>query len=352
MAKLLSISTALPDHCVTAADTKAYISGFLPSEVAARVNRLYDASGNRTRYSVMPLGELRCLHTLEARSKAYARHAMTLSEIVTRNAFEFAGVSPESVGALICVSSTGYLMPSLETHLISHLKMGPACRRVPIMQLGCSGGVAGIGLAAELLGDSSRQALVVSVELPSLSLQVTEPSLTDIMSSVQFGDGAAAAVLSGGQGVGGLEVLATRSTLFPNSADRDGIRLTETGLRLMPQRGLPGLVRRWLPLAMREFLEPHGLRPEDISFWVVHPRVPQMLDAVRESLKLDEEALKPSRAIWERCGNTVSSSVFFILREIHESAPPPPGELGVMLAVGAGVTCEMVLLRSLGPLGC
>jgi predicted naringenin-chalcone synthase len=49
----------------------------------------------------------------------------------------------------------------------------------------------------------------------------------------------------------------------------------------------------------------------------------------------------------------LSSSVFFILRALQETAPPPRDSLGVMLALGAGVTCEMALVRAQGWLcGC
>lgn len=347
MAELLSVATVLPDHCVTASETKAYLSASLPPTTAARFSRVVDASRNQTRYSVMPIEKLLRLNTLEARNRDYARHAITLGESAARSALSGADIDPGSVRTLICVSATGYMMPSLDTHLINRLHLSPHCRRIPILQLGCSGGVATIGLAAELLrASSSGNVLVVSVEIPSLSLQLAEPSPTDIMSSIQFGDGAAAAVVSP-EGPG-LKVLASRTALFPESVERDGIRLTQTGLRLMPQRGVPQLVGRHLPPVVREFLEPHGLRIEDVSFWVVHPRGPQILEAVAESLHLQDKALAPSWTVWERCGNMVSATVFFALRHLQQSDPPPEGALGMMVAFGAGVSCEMVLLRAGG----
>ena len=56
-------------------------------------------------------------------------------------------------------------------------------------------------------------------------------------------------------------------------------------------------------------------------------------------------ALRHSWTVWERYGNMVSSTVFFVLRELQETAPPRDGDIGLMLAFGAGVSCEMVLLR-------
>ena len=45
---------------------------------------------------------------------------------------------------------------------------------------------------------SAGRALVVSVEICSLCLQQTAPSRIDLIASILFGDGAAAAVVSGG----------------------------------------------------------------------------------------------------------------------------------------------------------
>ena len=101
-------------------------------------------------------------------------------------------------------------------------------------------------------------------------------------------------------------------------------------------------------MLFRSFLHDHGIAPGDIGFWVVHPGGPRILEAVSESLGLDDEALAPSWAAWERHGNVSSATVFFILRQLRALAPPPAGTLGVMVAFGPGVTCEMVLLRSGG----
>jgi len=70
-----------------------------------------------------------------------------------------------------------------------------------------------------------------------------------------------------------------------------------------------------------------------------------VLDAVSESLELNEAALQPSWRVWERCGNLSSATAFFILEELQASAPPSDGAHGLMLAIGPGLTCEMILLR-------
>ena len=348
MAELLSVATAVPEHRVTAAQTKADLTASYP-QAGARFARLVQASRIQTRYSTLPLTELRQLTTLDARNREHARHAVTLAEQVAKEGLRSARIRPDQVSAIISACSTGHMMPSLEAHLINRVKLNPMCRRVPLSQLGCSGGVGAIGLAAELL--AARPAgvvLTVSVELPSLSLPSAEPSVADVLASLQFGDGAAAAVFSSQHSARGPEIVASQSVLFRETTDCGGARFTEAGLRISPSTNLPHLICAQLPKTMRTFLEPHHLEPADISFWVVHPRSPQLLEAVGESLHLTDRQLAPSRAVWEGYGNVVSASVFFILRHLQAFAPPADGDLGVMLALGAGVSCEMVLLRSCG----
>jgi len=348
MAELLSVSTAVPEHCISAADTKRDLARTLAGSTAARFARMVDASGNETRYFVVPLDQVRRVGTLEDRNRAYKQHAVRLGEAVARDALHRAGVAPDDIATIIGVSSTGYLMPTLETHLIERLRLSPNCRRVPITQLGCAGGGAGLAVAGALSRSTASKVLLVSVELPSLSFPAAEPTPSDVVASTQFGDGAAAVVVSDGDAARGPAVLATGSVVFPETIDRDGVVLTTAGLRLMRPRGLAEILRRYLDDAVQGFLAGQGLTRADVAFWIVHPRNPELLDAAASSLHLSETALAPSRTVWRRRGNVISSAVFHVLEELRDAAAPPPGALGMLVAFGAGFSCEMVLLRAAG----
>ena len=349
MAELLSVATALPEHCVSASETKRHLAAMLPAGAASRYTRMVDGGGNQTRYAVLPPDQLRRQCSLEARNQAYRHHAVRLGEAVAREALERAALAPDQVSAIIGVSSTGYLMPTLETYLFERLQLSPSCRRVPLTQLGCAGGAAGLALAAELCdAAASARVLVVSVELPSVSFPAAEPSPTDIVAAMQFGDGAAAAVVSGGASARGPQVLATGSVVFPGTIDRDGVHLTADGLRLMRPRGLADILRHRLGDAVDQLLARCGLARGDIGFWAIHPRNPDLIDAAAAGLALPDAALTPSRAVWRRTGNLISAALFHVLRELQTAAPPADGAPGMMIAFGAGFGCEMVLLRSAG----
>jgi alkylresorcinol/alkylpyrone synthase len=349
MAELLSVATVLAEHEVSAASIKRQLAESLPAGAASRFARLLEASGNETRYSVLPLAELRRLHTLEGRNAAYRLHALRLGEAVARAALARAGLTAADITAIIGVSSTGYLMPTLETHLLERLRLAPACRRLPLTQLGCAGGAAGVALAAALCESApAARVLLVSVELPSLSFPGGEPSPTDVLASIQFGDGAAAAVISGTAAARGPTVVATDSVLFPDTIDRDGVHLGSDGLRLLRPRGLADILRGQLGAAVDRVLRRCGRTRGDVAFWVVHPRNRELLDAAAASLALSETALRASRSVWRRSGNLISAAVFHVLDELRAAAPPADGALGMLIAYGAGFGCEMVVLRSAG----
>ena len=346
MTQIVGASVGAPPSFLSAEQSKIDLAELLPERASARLARLVDESRIATRHVVAPVAELARMRTMGERDTEFVKHAVPLGASVARRTLDEARISPMEVSALVFVSSTSFMVPSLDSLLIRELGLPPHVRRIPINQLGCSGGVGAIGLAAELAGaEPSRNVLVVCVEIPSLSLPVAEPSLTDLVACTLLADGAAAALVSGGERGRGPEVLATRSLLFPEAREGGGARLTEAGFRMVQAVGLPRLARERLYGAVGEFLAPHGLAPEDVAFWMVNPRSPQILEAIGDALRLDEAALAPSWAAWERNGNTISATIFFILDELRRSAPPVDGSPGLMLSFGAGVTCEMALLR-------
>lgn len=346
MAQLVGMATEVPPVRVDSDQTTDLLTSLCPRTSAGQVRDLVADSRIRTRYAIAPLPELVKPATIQARIRKFARHATALGEKAARRAIGASGIQPSDICGVISVSSTTFMVPSLDGVLSKKLGLPPSCRRIPINELGCSGGVGAVGLAAEMVAsDASRSILVVCAELASLWFPAGEPSISDLIASTLLGDGVAAAVIRGGSSGRGPEILATRSVLLPETSEGGGARLTDGGFRLVPALALPGLARRQLASIVGEFLGEHGLTRRDVSFWIANPRSPQILEAIGESLDLSQSTLGPSWSAWERSGNTISATIFFILEELCRLTPPSDGDLGLMLSFGAGVTCEMVLLR-------
>jgi alkylresorcinol/alkylpyrone synthase len=350
-ARVLSLATARPAHVLTRDVTREGLRRALSPHAAGRYLGMVDSTGIDTRASVLPVDELFRVTDLGARTEEYVRHAMMLGEDVARRALAAAGIQARDVDVFVTASCTGYMMPSLEARLAPRLGTRADVRRVPLTELGCSAGAASLALAGDLLASGrARTALVAAVELCSLCLQVSEPKTMDVVGALLFGDGAAAAVVRTDDAVAGLELVGSRSVLWPDSLDELGMRLTPTGLRLGLSTQLTRLVRDRVRPTVDEFLAAHGITLPDLRFFAVHPGGPSILKAVGEALELAEGAIRPTWNVWQRCGNMAAVTLFFILEEIARTAPPAPGDLGLALTFGPGVSCDLLLLRAGAPL--
>ena len=92
------------------------------------------------------------------------------------------------------------------------------------------------------------------------------------------------------------------------------------------------------------FLGDQGLGLADISSYVCHPGGPKVLDAFEQALELPHGALEVTRQSLAQVGNLSSASVLAVLERTMARHRPPPGSLGLMLALGPGFCSEMVLL--------
>src|SRR5262249_19744050 len=148
-----------------------------PERLRVRLRRTLDSSGNRTRYGVLPIDQLARLSHAGQRSSLYREHAVALAERAVAGLADTGVLRSGSISSVIFVSSTGWAAPSIETNLVRRFGIDSQCRRIPLAQLGCGGGVAALSLAAEMVRrDQDERVLVISAELPSLQLQLAEPS--------------------------------------------------------------------------------------------------------------------------------------------------------------------------------
>jgi predicted naringenin-chalcone synthase len=69
------------------------------------------------------------------------------------------------------------------------------------------------------------------------------------------------------------------------------------------------------------------------------------LEVIAAKLELSEEQMAPSWDVLARHGNCSSATVLLILDEMLRSGRANPGDYGVMMAFGPGLTLETCLLR-------
>ena len=188
-------------------------------------------------------------------------------------------------------------------------------------------------------------AALIAVELCSLTVQRNDCSIANLVATALFGDGAAAVIATGAnRRPAGPKVIATRSRLYPDTEDVMGWDIGSDGFRIKLSVKVTTVAEKYLGGDVRKFLADHGLSTADISTWVCHPGGPKVIDAVENVLGLPENALDRTRESLRDNGNLSSVSVLDVLHATMAD-PPPPGSIGLMIAMGPGFCSELVLLR-------
>jgi alkylresorcinol/alkylpyrone synthase len=311
------------------------------------LEKLHAATQVDGRYLALPL-ESYPIATFGEANNHWINTALDLGQQTVSSAMTAAGVQPEDIGAFFFVSVTGVASPSIEGRLINKMGLSQRMKRIPIFGLGCVAGAAGIARAADYVKAYPKEAcLLLSVELCSLTIQQDDLSAANLVSSGLFGDGAAAVVVSGAEcgNHSGPEIVATRSTFYPNTEDTMGWDITEKGFRIILSRDVPEVIQKNLGRDADGFLSDHGLQRSDIKNWVIHTGGPKVLDSTEAALGLPKGALDLSRQCLRRTGNLSSASVLFVLEETMKNQRPEPGTLGILAAMGPGFCSELVLLK-------
>ena len=313
--------------------------------------RFASTSGVQTRSLALPLDRYATLAGFTEANEAYLRVATELGERAARAALDDAHLRPQDVDAVIAVSSTGVAVPTIDARIASRLGLRPDVKRFPLFGLGCVAGAAGLARAHDYLrGFPGHVALLLSVELCSLTLQRDDTSIPALIGLCLFGDGAGAVVATGADRtpsgpsmIGRPRVLSTRSRLFPDTVDVMGWNVSASGFQLVMSRDVPRMASDYLGAEVTDFLSEHGLTTADVSTWVCHPGGPKVLDAVAEALDVPSAALRYSWDSMRDNGNISSASVLDVLNRTL-TAPPARGTTGLLLAMGPGFSFELVLL--------
>jgi alkylresorcinol/alkylpyrone synthase len=341
-ANLVAVSSAMPPHVVDREATTASLLQLFPAEDPDFVRGLVENSGVHTRHIALPVEVVLRGHNFTERNAFYQAAATELAVAAARRALDRAGIDASEIGALIDVSCTGVMIPALDVELAERLAIPSSVRRIPITEAGCSAGALGISLAAQLaqLGVTT---LVVAVELCSLTLCQEDRTRTNLVASVLFGDGAAAAVVA--PDASGPEIRAVGSHLFEKSKTMMGFDVGTHGLRIVLQRELPLVLKQRLRGAIDAFLETHARDADDIGLHLVHPGGRRILETYTELFDLAPEALAHSREALRRYGNLSSASILTVLELALEAGTrPSEGREALVLGIGPGLAAEMMIL--------
>lgn len=362
MSVIAAVGAALPGHRYPQAEVTDAFAGFGLGDDTDRLpvlRRLHESAQVRTRHLALPLSQYAELAGFGAANDAFIDVGLTLAERAVRQALDEAGLAPEDVDLVMTVSVTGVAAPSLDARLVPRLGLRPDVKRLPVFGLGCVAGAAGVArLHDYLLGHPDGVAVLVAVELCSLTVQRDDTSMANLVASGLFGDGAAAVVMTGAdrppttnptsppeRPVRLPSVVATRSRMYPDTERVMGWDIGGTGFRIVLDATVPDVVEKYLREDVDAFLAEHGLTTADVGTWVAHPGGPKVLEAMQRGLDLPDGALRLTWDSLAAVGNLSSASVLQVLRATMHERDPEPGSTGLLLAMGPGFCAELVLLR-------
>jgi alkylresorcinol/alkylpyrone synthase len=348
-----AVGRALPKHY---ADQETLIAAFRDAWAGAhfnveRLEELHRAVQVSGRHLAVPIEQYKELASFARRNEVWVEVAVELGEAAVRDALRHAALEPRDVGHLFFVTTTGIATPSIDARLVNKLGLSPGVRRTPIFGLGCAAGAAGIARAADYLRAFPEQvAVLLSVELCSLTLQRDDFSIPNIISSGLFGDGAAAVVLTGAThdalgGFAGPRVTATGSVFYRDTERVMGWDIVDTGFKVVLSAKVPDVVNEHVRRDVDTFLAAHGLDRSRIRHWIAHTGGPKVLKAFEGALELPADALARSWKSLRETGNLSSASVLFVLGELLDSDDATEGDLGLLMSMGPGFFSELVLLQ-------
>jgi alkylresorcinol/alkylpyrone synthase len=351
--KIVTTTTAFPPYYFTQDEVLTALRTYWDKglENAAVLERLHSRTGVDGRYFCRPLEEYYALDTWGKTNDVWIETAEKLGEQAIGTLLRESGLPPEKIGTIFSVSVTGIACPSIEARLINKMKLPAHIKRTPIFGLGCVAGASGLARAADYVKAYPDQAaILLSIELCSLTWQRDNISVPNLISSGLFGDGCGAVLVVGADlaaemGYDGPNIVASQATFYPDSQEVMGWAISEKGFRIILSADVPTVVRQYLGANVDDFLASRGLVRADIGTWIMHTGGPKVLEANAEALGVTREDFALSWEALRRAGNLSSASVLMVLNDVMREHRPSKGTYSLLVAMGPGFCSEMLLLE-------
>ncbi len=356
--RIASVATAYPPYRYSQAVISEALKTLFQDKLDEPriIDRLHSSCGVEFRHLMFPIDSLGSYSGFGQSNDAWIKGTLELGQQAITTALDRAGLKPADISAIFFASTTGIATPSIDARLTNLMGFPSNIKRTPIFGLGCVAGAAGIARAADYVRAYPKQyALLLSVELCSLTWQENDHSMANLVACGLFGDGAAAVVLAGEEtphaqrptsiGDPCPRILDTRSTLYPNTEHLVGWNFRDSGFNVVLSAEIPKLVSTYLRSNVDEFLLDNDLCLAEICSFIFHSGGPKVLEAMESSLDLPPGALASSWDSLRDVGNLSSASVLSIMEDYLQNRPGDPGSHSMLAAMGPAFCSELVLLQ-------
>ncbi len=277
----------------------------------------------------------------DKRMERFTKWSVKLASEAAQEALEKSDTKISEVTSLTVNTCTGYICPGISTYLIQEMGFNKNIRANDLVGSGCGGALPNIQLSRENVLSNKGAALSISVEICSATFEM-DNDISLIISNAVFGDGAAAAVISGEPR--GAEILDSESFFDPKYREDVRYKYKNGSLHNQITPRLPDVTSKLVPPVINNVLKRNSLKIADIDHWAIHPGGAKIIDNLKQELNLTEEKLEITREILREYGNMSSPTVLFEFKRIIENRMKP-GELCCITAFGAGLSIHVMLLR-------
>jgi alpha-pyrone synthase len=341
-ARVAAIGSALPDQDIHSAFVEWATARIENRRDAALFKRMAGRSGIKHRWSVLPRGSGGgspvgdggfyaggMMPPTSARMALYAEAAPALALNAIAKLPDISGITH-----LVVASCTGFVAPGIDQIIAARLGLAGSVERLLIGFMGCYAAVTALKAARHIVrSEPAARVLVVTVELSTLHLQ-PDGAIEPLLAMLQFGDGAAAALITAGGP--GLALNDPFAATLPASDQLIRWNIGDTGFAMHLSGEVPARLGVALADPQTRAALTGDVDPTEIDGWAVHAGGRSILDAVENALSLDPHALDVSRGVLRDNGNMSSSTLMFVLERLFAQKP----ERGVALAFGPGLAAE------------
>ncbi|MGI8599030.1 MAG: type III polyketide synthase [Chitinophagaceae bacterium] len=354
MSKIISIGTAVPTYCHQQMDILHFMQqAYAGNEADKRKIRfLYSQSGIQTRHSVIsdyskPIQDwkfyaqtenLDPFPSLEQRMEVFLKKAPSLSVDAIRNCFNHKH-HPKDITHLITVSCTGMSAPGLDLQVMELMDFKKNIFRTSINFMGCYAAIHALKLADVICKtDKKAQVVIVCTELCTLHFQ-REATMDNIASSLLFGDGSAAALItSDNNDASGLTMDHFYSEVITKGKRDMAWELSSSGFLMTLSGYIPDLIEEDFKELIDRAAKTQNIPIDSITDWCIHPGGKRILEAIEKSLTLEKDQLHASYDVLKNYGNLSSATILFVLKQVMEKKKKIPKLMAA--AFGPGLTIE------------
>ncbi|MXP14493.1 type III polyketide synthase [Altererythrobacter confluentis] len=340
MARINALATAIPELDFEQ-DYRRWALLQLEGQREAKLyERMADRSGIEHRWSVLSAQDAR-LHQGEGLyggpdAPGTAQRMQIYATAAPELALKAIAKLPDlgRITHIVVSSCTGFVAPGVDQIIARRLGLADDVERVLIGFMGCYAAVTALRTARHIVrSEAEARVLVVTVELSTLHHQ-QEIDIEPLLAGAQFGDGAAAAIVSASGA--GLELHSGIAAALEDSADLITWDIIDTGFKMRLSGDVPNRIAAAIARPEVRAAITGGLDVSQIDAWAIHAGGRSILDAVENGLELARGSLEDSRAVLRECGNMSSSTLMFVLERIMKHQPAR----GVALAFGPGLAME------------